>query len=58
VNIAVEVVVRPVRVPITFILYVPRGFDGEIVIAPVAESTLIKSIVASKLCPSELSTPL
>jgi hypothetical protein len=52
------VVARSGRVPITFTVYVPTGVDYETVIFPVAESTLIKSVPATKACPSELSTPL
>jgi hypothetical protein len=57
VKIAEVVVTRSGRVPITFTMYVPAGFDYETVIFPVAELTLIWSVAANS-CPSELSTPL
>jgi hypothetical protein len=53
-----EVVLRSGRVPITFTVYVPTGFDYLTIIVPDVESTLIKSVPATKACPSELSTPL
>ena len=51
-------VARSGRVPITATVYVPAGFDLETMILPVAELTLIRSVAATKACPSELSTPL
>ena len=57
-KIAEVVVTRSGRVPITFTVYVPTGFDYLTIIVPDVESTLIKSVPATKACPSELSTPL
>jgi hypothetical protein len=57
-KLAEVVVTRSGRVPITFTVYVPTGFNYETKILPVAESTLIKSVPATKACPSELSTPV
>jgi hypothetical protein len=58
VKISEVFVTRSGRVPITFTVYVPKGFNYETVMFPVAESTLIRSVSATKACPSELSTPL
>jgi hypothetical protein len=49
---------RSGRVPITFTVYVPAGFDFETKIVPVDESTLIRSVALNKARPSELSTPV
>ena len=57
VNIAEVVVTRSGRVPITLMQQVPNGFKVETNIAPVAELTLMRSVAASRECPSELSKP-
>ena len=58
VKIAEVVVTRSGRVPITFTVYIPTGFDYETKILPVSELTLIRSVPSTKACPSVLSTPL
>jgi hypothetical protein len=57
VNIAEVEVTRSERVPITLMVYVPTGFEEETNIAPVAELTLMRSIVSTSECPLELSRP-
>lgn len=52
------VVVRSGRVPIIFIIYVPGGFGLDTEIFPEFGSTLIRSVLATRSWPSELSTPL
>ena len=46
------------RVPITFIWYVPTGFEIETKIFPVVESILIRSDAATSVCPSTRLTPV
>jgi hypothetical protein len=48
---------RSGRVPITLTKYVPFDFNEETNIAPVFESTLIRSVAELSECPSELSKP-
>ena len=58
VNIAEVLVIRSGRMPITFMVQVPAGFNEDTYITPVVESTLMRSVSATSECPSELSTPV
>ena len=52
------VVYRSGRVPITFILQDPAGFEIKTLILPVNESTLIKSVAALSVFPFKTLTPV